>query len=135
MPPPRPRTAETLLLDLARTLAKHGIADAAELTAAVDVMAEAYTPDAPLVLALRADARAAADDKNARLALGWAREQVRVALVEILHRARAVGVVPPGRDVETLAWLWLAACEALAHELPSAVPDRVHALVTFLTER
>jgi len=131
----RPLAAEPFLLELARTLAKHSGVNAAGLAAAVEAMAAAYAPDAPLALALRADALRTADDKTARLALGWAREHVRLALVEILQRASDARVVPSGRDAETLAWLWLAACEALAHELPSAVADRVHALLTFLTER
>ena len=131
--PASPLAAESLLLDLARTLPKREVTDAAEFTAAVDITAAAYAPDAPLARALHADWLHTTDDKTARLALGWAREQVRLALVDILQRARAARVVRGHRDAETAAWLWLAACEALAHDPASAVPDRVHALVTFLT--
>ena len=63
-------------------------------------------------------------DKTATLALAWAREQVRMALEEILARSRpAVGL-----SADTHAWVLLAACEALAHEPPAAVPDRLRAL-------
>ena len=70
--------------------------------------------------------------KARRLALAWAREQVRLAFTEVLERATAAGDarrdVPPGM----LAWLVLAACEALAQEAPDAVPDRLAALAAFI---
>jgi hypothetical protein len=121
-PPAAAPTAEALLLALARDVT----ARTADVQTIVDVMATAYAPDAPLAAALREDWMHARADKTAGLALGWAREQVRLALVDVLQRARS-------RDPETLAWLWLAACEALAYEAATAVPDRVHALTAFLT--
>ena len=124
---PRPR-AEALLLDLARELAVR-TANATDVAAILDGVAPAYVTDAPLARALREAPR----DKAARLALAWAREQVRLALVDLLHRARAAHRLRPDGDVETLAWLCLAACEALAYEAEGAAPDRVHALRTFLT--
>ena len=69
-------------------------------------------------------------DKTKMLALAWAREQVRMALEEILIGSRT-GV---GLAAETHAWVLLAACEALAHEPPSAVADRRRALAE-LTRR
>ncbi|HEY7648324.1 MAG TPA: hypothetical protein VID04_04905 [Methylomirabilota bacterium] len=71
-------------------------------------------------------------DKARRLALAWAREQVRLAFTEVLERATAAGAVR--RDVPSgmLAWLVLAACEALAQEAPDAVPDRLAALAAFI---
>ena len=121
-------TAETLLLDLARALA-----DTTELVPTIERTAAAYAPDAALADALREDLGRRRDDKTGRLALAWAREQVRLALVDVLRRARADRRLRAGDDVETLAWLWLAACEALAYEPPGAVQDRVHALRAFLT--
>jgi hypothetical protein len=133
--PPAPAlTAETLLLDLARTLTAPELAKADDLAAAVGMTVTAYAPDGALAAALRADWPRVTADKTAGLAFAWAREQVRVALAEILQRARDARRLRAGGAVDTLAWLWLAACEALAYEPPSAVPDRVHALVTFLTE-
>jgi hypothetical protein len=132
---PTAPTAETLLLALAREVSARSatIVVAADVHAAVTALAAAYEPDAPLAIALRADWIARRGDKTAELALAWAREQVRVAMVELLQHARAARVVRADGDVETLGWLWLAACEALAHEPASAVPDRVHALTAFLT--
>jgi len=127
-------SAETLLLGVARDISMR--AAALERTADVDTIVaallSAYAPDAPLAHALREDWLRGRDDKTARLALAWAREQVRLALCEVLQRTRALRPPRTGADPETLAWLWLAACEALAHESASAASDRAHALVTFL---
>lgn len=124
------------MLELARALARRGAAQAADLSALVHDVAAAYAPDAALASALSADLRVEVTTpaaKTAQLARAWAREQVRLALLEILERARARRLLRADGDAETLAWLWLAACEALPHEPPDAVPDRVHALVRFLT--
>ncbi len=113
--------AERRLLALARELAALG---AEALPRAVDLLAGAYAPEAPLPRAVRHAWLAGRGDKTATLALAWAREQVRMALEEILARSRpAVGL-----SADTHAWVLLAACEALAHEPPAAVPDRLRAL-------
>src|SRR5882724_4727199 len=116
---PSPTTtseAERRLLSLARELGGLG-RDA--LPRALRALATAYAPDAPLSRAV---------------ALAWAREQVRLALQELVEAtppsARGGVATPPA----TLAWLLLAAAEALAQEPPSAVPDRLKAL-TVLTGR
>jgi hypothetical protein len=118
------------LLALARELS--ALPRTAELHAAVAALAAAYAPEGSLVAALRQESSRAPADKTARLALGWAREQVRLALVDVLHRARGARQLRAEGEVETLAWLWLAACEALVHEPTTAVPDRVHTLRVFL---
>ena len=125
--------AETLLLALARELSTREPAAPghADLGKIVNVLARAYAPDAPLAKALRQDWLKAHDDKTAALAFSWAREQVRLALVDVLRRAGGARAA----DTDTTAWLWLAACEALAHEPPSAVSDRAHALAAFLSAR
>ncbi len=115
--PPTP--AERRLLALARELAP------LPLPAAVATLAAAWAPDAPLP---REAARAwldSRDDKTAALALAWAREQVRLSLQEVVESAsrQGRGRVDAGADV--LAWLLLVACEALAHEPPSAGLERV----------
>ena len=71
-------------------------------------------------------------DKARRLALAWAREQVRLAFTEVLERATAAGAVRRDVPVAMLAWLVLAACETLAQEAPDAVPDRLAALAAFI---
>jgi hypothetical protein len=113
--------AERRLLALARELAALG---AEALPRAVDLLAGAYAPEAPLPRAVHRAWLGGRGDKTATLALAWAREQVRMALEEILARSRpAVGL-----SAETHAWVLLAACEALAHEPPAAVADRLRAL-------
>ena len=104
---------------------------APDVTAVAERVAAAYAPDTPLTVALRE----IATDKIAQLAFGWAREQMRLALMEIVEAARAAQVMRTDADADTLAWLWLAACESLAHETPTAVADRGHALTAFLTAR
>ena len=127
-------SAETLLLGVARDISMRAAAleRAADIEAIVAALLSAYAPDAPLAKALREDWLRGRDDKTARLALAWAREQVRLALFEVLQRGRASRALRVTGDAETLAWLWLAACEALAHEPTAAVSDRAHALVAFL---
>ena len=66
-------------------------------------------------------------DKTAVLALAWARERVRLTLEEVLARTLARGSLPG--SAETRSWLILAACEAMALEPPSAVADRLRALL------
>jgi len=125
--PPKPSEAEQRLLALARELAALGVDP---LPRAVDLLAGAYAPDAPLPRAMYRASLAGRGDKTKMLALAWAREQVRMALEEILIGSRT-GV---GLTAETHAWVLLAACEALAHEPPSAVADRRRALAE-LTRR
>jgi len=136
---PRPKrpTAETLLLDLARDISVRGVpaGPAAGVEAIVAMLAAAYAPDTPLAKTLHEDWLRRRGDKTAQLALAWAREQVRLAVAEEFQRARAKRVMRTDGDVDTLAWLVLAACEALAHEPPSAVSDRAHALLAFLRGR
>jgi len=127
-------SAETLLLEVARDVSRRAAAleRAADVDTIVAALASAYAADAPLATALREDWLRGRDDKTARLTLAWAREQVRLALSEVLQRTRALRPLRTGVDVEILAWVWLAACEALAHEPASAASDRAHALATFL---
>jgi hypothetical protein len=107
-------------------------AQGGDVRGVVDALAAARAPAAPLADALRRHWLRGRDDKTARLALAWAREQLRLALVDALHRAGAAGAVRRDLPDDTLAWLWLAASEGLAHEPPAAVADRVHALAAFL---
>ena len=126
------------MLDLARDIsARAGALDheadiKADLEAIVAALGSAYAPDAALATALRGDWLRGRGDKTARLALAWAREQVSLALSEVLQHARAMRAMRADGDVDTLAWLWLAACEALAYEPSAAASDRAHALLAFL---
>jgi hypothetical protein len=127
--------AETLLLDLSRAVTARAAAVVGtdDVRALVDALVAAYAPDAPLAAALRKDWLRTRGDKAAHLAIGWAREQVRVALVEAIERARAARAARTDVEADVLAWLLLAACEAIAHEPPAAVGDRAETLVAFLT--
>ena len=135
-PPTRPAAAERALLALARDLAALGRAETsprATITAALDALAAAFQWDAPLPHALAAARIAARRDKTRALALAWAREQLRLALGEILVRAGASGELAPTLPAEPLAWFVLAACESLADEPPQAAPDRLRLLAEWLT--
>ena len=126
--PPRPKKpveAETRLLALAREVAALPRDDA--LAAALRALAGAHAPDGATPRAVYGAWLASRGDKTAALALAWAREQVRLALQETIERARRPSRVDVAPD--TLAWLLLAACESLAHEPPSAVADRLRALL------
>ena len=119
---PKPSRAETLLLTLAKDLA------GAPLDQALRRIADAFAPGAELPREVFNAWIKTRREKTASLALSWAREQLRLSLEETIARpprARtSLGLAP-----DTLAWLLLAACEAIAHEPPSAVPDRVRAVL------
>ena len=119
---PPPTCAETLLLTLAKDL------DGAPLDGALRRLADAFAPTADLPREVYGAWVKSRREKTASLALSWAREQVRLSLEETIARAPrarpAVGLAP-----DTLAWLLLAACEAIAHEPPSAVADRVRTVL------
>ena len=137
-PPPTaapPSPAESALLALARTLTSVTAAEPsprAAVTTALDVLATAFEAGARLPRTLAEARHAALADEAYALALGWAREQLRVSLAEILGRAADAGDVHVTLPAESLAWLVLAACEALADEPPQAAPDRIRLLVSWL---
>jgi len=119
---PRPTRAETLLLTLAKDLA------GTPLDGALRRLADAFTPGADLPREVYGAWLKSRREKTTTLALSWAREQVRLSLEETIARSPrtrpALGLAP-----DTLAWLLLAACEAIAHEPPSAVADRVRTVL------
>lgn len=57
-------------------------------------------------------------DEPLRLALAWVREQLRVSLEEILDAGVRAGVFRKDPEPAVLAWVLLAACEALLREAP-----------------
>jgi hypothetical protein len=130
---PRPTPAEMRLLELAQEIAALARGDGpAELSRALTTLAAAYAPSAPLPhLVFHAWVRSR-NDKTATLALAWAREQVRLGLQEVVERALKTGRGRVDVEPETIAWLLLAGCEALAQEPPSAVADRLRALLQLI---
>ena len=136
IPPTRPTAAETGLLALARTLSvAAGLEQSPReaMTSALATLATAFEAGASLPRALAQARIGALGDKTRALALAWAREQLRLALGDVLERAATAGALPVGLAPEPLAWVVLAACEALADEPPQAAPDRIRALEDWLT--
>ncbi|HMH53296.1 MAG TPA: hypothetical protein VK548_23870 [Candidatus Acidoferrum sp.] len=103
------------------------------MTSALDMLAGAFEADAPLPRALAHARSAGLRDHTRALALAWAREQLRLSLGEILARAAAAGEVRVTLSADSLAWLVLAGCEALADEPRGAAPDRLRLLAEWLT--
>jgi hypothetical protein len=119
----RPTPAEAHLLRLAREIT--GL----PLAAAVEKLAAAWAPGAALPRDVAQAFLRSRGDKTSALALAWAREQVRLALAEIVAAAPKPGRGRIQAAPDTLAWLLLAACESIAHEPPSAVAERVSAIL------
>ena len=98
------------------------------LAAALEKLAAAWASGGRLFYDVATAWTESRGSKTSALALAWAREQVRLSLQEIIeatpNKRCRIQATP-----ETLAWVVLAGCEALAHEPPSAVADRVHALL------
>lgn len=126
---PKSRTKNpenTTLLRLARELAAlaHDThAPASALAAALGRLTP--VPDAP-----RRPARP--KQKLQQLEHAWAREQACLALADLIERAARVGAARRDVSPPLLAWLLLAAADALAHEPVDAVGDRVQMLRDFL---
>ena len=111
----------------ARGRGHHSAKSERSLGATLRLLASTYAPDAALPRAVARAWLAGRGDKTLTLALAWARENVRLALEEVLERSPHQGTLPGGAD--TRAWLLLAACEAIAHEPPAAGADRLRALL------
>jgi hypothetical protein len=95
-------------------------ADAHPAAAALALLEQAFAPGASLPRRLAQAWLRTHGDKTAALALGWAREQVRRALVEAL-----LGEGERGALAEHAAWLLLATAEAEAREPGGSVGDRL----------
>jgi hypothetical protein len=126
--------AEAALLRLATeiTMAAASAEGRSPLRAALDVVAGAHAKGAALPSALFQWWLARDSDDAARLALGWAREQVRVALEEILQRERTAGRARSDVPLGALAWIALAGCEAIAHEPAGTAAERLDTLISVL---
>ena len=123
--PAPPSEAETRLLGLAREVA--AVPASAGIAAALRLLAESYAPEAPLPHALAQAWLRSRGDKTKALALAWAREQVRLALEEIIAREPDRGAL--GGNPDARAWVLLAAVEAIAQEPPAAAADRLRTLL------
>jgi len=128
------------LLALARAIAEVRANDhGAALETALERLAHAYGDDGAASAALF-DAwlrrhRGGGREETRTLALAWAREQVRLALQEVLEHDAARGRVRTDVDVENLAWLLLAGCEAIAHEPAGGAHERIRLLLALAAPR
>ena len=120
---PRPSPVEKRLLGLAREITR------LPLAAALERVAAAWASGEPLLDDVAGAFPEVRGDTTSALALAWAREQVRLSLQEIIEATPKDKRGRIDATPDTLAWLLLAGCEALAREPPSAVADRVHALL------
>ncbi|HYS16811.1 MAG TPA: hypothetical protein VET45_07800 [Candidatus Binatia bacterium] len=132
VPPPTP--AELRLLELAQELAAlaRDPGGSQTLSAAVRKLAAAYGPSAPLPQEVFRAWAQSRSDKTSALALSWAREQVRLGLQEVVERTTRGARSRIEADAETLTWLLLAGCEAIAQEPPAAGADRLRALLQII---
>ncbi len=80
--------------------------------------AEAFESSAALADLLVAAWHRARVDESLALSLAWGREQLRASLQEILDAGAAAGVMRKEPAPAELAWVLLAACEALLREAP-----------------
>jgi hypothetical protein len=132
----RPSAAETGLLELAQALATPtGSGEREALARALDLLEVAFAPDAPLPRHLAQAWLRTRGDKTAALALGWAREQVRRALADVVRGVRRRGDLDGEVSPGTAAWLLLAAAEGESHEVGGSVSDRLSAVCGLLFSR
>jgi len=120
---PRPTPAEKRLLGLAREIER------LTLAAALEKLAAAWASGGRLFYDVATAWTESRGSKTSALALAWAREQVRLSLQEIIEATPRDKRGRIDATPDTVAWVLLAGCEALAHEPPAAVADRVHALL------
>jgi len=122
-PPARLGAGEARLLALARDLA--ALITTAPPSRLLDAALERLaSTTGPMALNRR--------DKTKALAAAWAHEQARLAMQEILERETRRGALRGDLSRPLLAWLLIAAREALAHEPPDALDERLQALGRFL---
>ena len=133
----RPSPAEAGLLELAGALAAPSISAGERdgLARALALLEAAFEPGAALPRQLAKAWLRTRGDKTASLALGWAREQVRRALADVVRGLRRPGHRDEKVSADTAAWLLLAAAEGESHEVGGSVGDRLSMLCALLALR
>ncbi len=127
-PPARLGAGEARLLTLARDLT--ALITTAPPSRLLDAALERLASGAgPMAKRPSATSRG---DKTKALAAAWAHEQARLAMHEILEHEARRGALRDDLSRPLLAWLLIAARDALAHESPDALDERVQALGRFL---
>ena len=129
-----PVAAERELLRLAREVAEviRVTSATSPVRAALETVARAYESGNPLPPALVEVSRDALRGTAAPLGIAWAHEQVRLALEEALAQEVARGRARGDLPLDTLAWLFCAACAATTHESAGAVAERIDALMALI---
>ena len=123
--------AERVTLELARgiaTIAAEPPPPSTTLRAALTQMTTAYASQAAVFFDAWKRART---DKRAALALGWAREQLRLAVVELLGRDAKAGRLRTEASHDALAWIIVALGESAVADTTDAV-ERIDALTVVL---
>ena len=123
--------AERVTLDLARsiaTIAAERPPAPTPLRAALTQMTTAYASQAAVFFDAWKRARS---DKRAALALGWAREQLRLAVVELLARDGTAGRLRTAATHDSLARIIVAVSESAVADTTDAV-ERIEALTVVL---
>jgi hypothetical protein len=97
--------------------------------AALELIVTAHAADGRLAPALIETWQRVRTDKRATLALGWAREQLRLAVADVLAREAKARRLRGDVPLDALAWVVVAASESAVHEAPASLGDRVDALL------
>ena len=132
---PNRHDAERRLLALAARLssvAAESEPPTTPLRAALTDLLAAYGSDGAFAAALIEARRAVRGDKRAALALAWAREQLRLAIEEVIAREAKADRLRPSLPLDALAWLVLVAAESLVHDPPGEAGDRVETLLALV---
>ena len=114
------------------TIAAEGEPPGTPVRLALGELLGAYAPEAPLASALLDARRVVRADKRAALALAWAREQVRLAVEDLLTREVKADRLRPSLPVEAIAWVVLVVAESLVNDLPGAAVDRGETLLALV---
>lgn len=126
---------EMALLELAQRLSAIAAEDeppGTSLRGALERVVASYARGGALAK-LVADAwRAATTDKRAALSLAWAREQLRLAVADVLAREAKGGRLRADLPLDAVAWVVLAGAEAVMHELPERAVDRIDTLLALV---
>lgn len=102
---------------------------ATSLRAAIEALVAGYIRGGALASVVAEAWRAAGADKRAALSLAWAREQLRLAVADVLAREAKAGRLRADLPLDTLAWAVLAGAEAVMYEPPESAADRIDALL------
>ena len=126
-----PPDVERAILELAQRVAAIAAEATPEATSLRAALAHLLATHASHGMALLDAWKRARADKRAALALGWAREQLRLAIVELLGREAKAGRLRADPH-DALAWVVVVASESAVVEAPTNAGDRIDTLMAVL---